>query len=131
MEMCYAAGALVMPSNYVVMDEEEMTYVEGGASKFISKGKCIDGLAMIGINSPQLAIAGALTYTLAKCLIRKVATIGGLAAKVVAFVLTWAASQVVAFGVALARGAINRGVTIGWNWNPFRDPIGVVANVRY
>lgn len=30
MEMCYAGGALVMPSNYVVMDEEEMSYVEGG-----------------------------------------------------------------------------------------------------
>ena len=31
MEMCYD-GALVMPSGYAVMDEEEMTYVEGGAS---------------------------------------------------------------------------------------------------
>lgn len=30
MEMCYD-GALVMPSSYAVMDEEEMTYVEGGA----------------------------------------------------------------------------------------------------
>ena len=29
MEKCYD-GALVMPSNYAVMDEEEMTYVEGG-----------------------------------------------------------------------------------------------------
>lgn len=29
MEMCYD-GALVMPKNYVVMNEEEMTYVEGG-----------------------------------------------------------------------------------------------------
>ncbi|MCI5919284.1 MAG: hypothetical protein MRZ75_08195 [Roseburia sp.] len=29
MDMCYE-GALVMPSNYAVMDEEEMTYVEGG-----------------------------------------------------------------------------------------------------
>ena len=27
MEMCYD-GALVMPSSYAVMDEEEMTYVE-------------------------------------------------------------------------------------------------------
>lgn len=31
MEMCYD-GALVMPSNYAVMDEEEMTYVEGGGT---------------------------------------------------------------------------------------------------
>ncbi len=29
MEMCYE-GALVMPSNYAVMSEDEMTYVEGG-----------------------------------------------------------------------------------------------------
>ncbi|MGN0351591.1 MAG: hypothetical protein ACI4ES_08055 [Roseburia sp.] len=29
MDMCYE-GALVMPSSYAVMDEEEMTYVEGG-----------------------------------------------------------------------------------------------------
>ena len=28
MEMCYD-GALVMPSSYAVMDEEEMMYVEG------------------------------------------------------------------------------------------------------
>ena len=29
MEICYD-GTLVMPSSYAVMDEEEMTYVEGG-----------------------------------------------------------------------------------------------------
>lgn len=31
MEMCYE-GALAMPSSYAVMNEEEMTYVEGGVS---------------------------------------------------------------------------------------------------
>lgn len=30
MEMCYD-GALVMPSSYAVMSEDEMTYVDGGA----------------------------------------------------------------------------------------------------
>lgn len=29
MDMCYG-GALVMPNNYAVMNEEEMAYVEGG-----------------------------------------------------------------------------------------------------
>ena len=29
MEMCYD-GALVMPSSYAIMDNDEMTYVEGG-----------------------------------------------------------------------------------------------------
>ena len=31
MEMCYS-GVLVMPSSYAVMDEVEMTYLEGGAT---------------------------------------------------------------------------------------------------
>jgi len=31
MELC-CEGALVMPKNYAVMDETEMTYVEGGIS---------------------------------------------------------------------------------------------------
>ena len=32
MELCYD-GALVLPSSYAVMDEEEMTYTEGGRSR--------------------------------------------------------------------------------------------------
>lgn len=32
MEMCYD-GALVMPSSYAVMNEEEMTYLEGGKGR--------------------------------------------------------------------------------------------------
>jgi hypothetical protein len=35
MEMCYN-GALVMPKNYAVVNEEEMTYVEGGGAKEIA-----------------------------------------------------------------------------------------------
>lgn len=36
MEMCYS-GALVMPSSYAVMDEEEMMYVEGGSKKWVKE----------------------------------------------------------------------------------------------
>lgn len=36
MDMCYD-GALVMPSSYAVMSEEEMTYVEGGRTSKIYK----------------------------------------------------------------------------------------------
>lgn len=40
MEMCYD-GALVMPSSYAIMNEEEMTYIEGGGTTFsLSKSKC-------------------------------------------------------------------------------------------
>ena len=38
MEMCYD-GALVMPSSYAVMSEEEMTYVEGGWTYTLKKTK--------------------------------------------------------------------------------------------
>lgn len=86
MELCYD-GALALPSSYAVMDEEEMTYLEGGKEiANLSKKQCINGLCAIGL-SPQVAIAGALTYTLAKCLINKVSKFGGLATAVVAGIL--------------------------------------------
>ncbi len=45
MEMC-SDGALVMPSNYAVMSEDEMTYVEGGSvslkmkTDYLKKSNC-------------------------------------------------------------------------------------------
>ncbi len=129
MELCYD-GALVMPSSYMVMDEDEMSYTEGGEAKYLSKQQCINGLISVGINSPQAAIAGALTFTLAKLFIKKVAAFCGVAAVVVSTILSWAATQVVNFGISVARGAINNGVTISWNWNPLRDPIGINATVH-
>lgn len=53
MELCYEGG-LVMPSSYAMMDEEEMTYVEGGkmsvntAAKIINVGVTVI-LGAIGI----------------------------------------------------------------------------------
>ncbi len=42
MDMCYE-GTLVMPSSYAVMNEEEMTYVEGGFTiQSSTLAKCID-----------------------------------------------------------------------------------------
>ena len=52
MDMCYD-GALVLPSSYAVMDEEEMSYVEGGALSKVDK-------ALIGI-----CAASAITLTVA------------------------------------------------------------------
>ena len=46
MEMCYN-GALVMPSSYAVMDENEMQYVDGGVDPlpmkrgYLNKSTCI------------------------------------------------------------------------------------------
>lgn len=39
MKMCYD-GALAMPSSYVVMNEEEMTYVEGGKTRAMYNVSC-------------------------------------------------------------------------------------------
>lgn len=59
MELTYD-GALVLPKDYVVMDEEEMTYVEGG-------GKLTLGVK-IGNNSMIVSILAAVggTLTVAK-----------------------------------------------------------------
>ena len=45
MEMTYD-GALVMPSSFVAMDQDEMTYVEGGVTKVYKgiQGWCVAGL---------------------------------------------------------------------------------------
>ena len=40
MEMCYN-GTLVMPNNYAVVTEEEMTYVEGGISPAAISGMIV------------------------------------------------------------------------------------------
>lgn len=45
MEMCYD-GALIMPNNYAVMNEEEMSYVEGGF--YINNTNCKGILFALG-----------------------------------------------------------------------------------
>lgn len=64
MELCYE-GALVMPSSYMVMDEDEMCYMEGG--KFIgvnlSAQQCADiatTLSVLGISFTITSLASGL-----------------------------------------------------------------------
>lgn len=49
MEMCYD-GALVMPNNYTVVDEEEMTYVDGGAQVYLNRS-CLNKAVCLGIGA--------------------------------------------------------------------------------
>lgn len=58
MEMCYD-GALVMPNNYAVVNEEEMTYVDGGV--FISHQSIVDFVSVIAANPYETA---SLAYAL-------------------------------------------------------------------
>ena len=55
MEMCYE-GALMMPSSYAVMNEEEMTYVEGGVS-FTCKSSTFAKVIDVGV-TVIMALAG-------------------------------------------------------------------------
>lgn len=130
MDIC-CNDVFFMPSSYVVMDENEMCYTEGGAQiSSMTKSQCIDALTMAGISSPEIVLAGALTFTLAKTLVAKLALAGGIASVVVEAILAWGAGQIVELGYAVARGALNNGVDIYWNWNPLTGDIGVGYNLR-
>lgn len=56
MELCYD-GALVMPSNYAVMSEEEMTYVEGGNGWYNSQAFVAGAIDTILYLVPVIAAA--------------------------------------------------------------------------
>ena len=61
MEMCYD-GALVMPSSYAVMNEDEMTYVDGGINKTYtgSQGWAV-AAALTGSGTFIYSMAGGLS----------------------------------------------------------------------
>ena len=73
MTMCYE-GALVMPSSYAMMDEEEMTYLEGG--KFygvtLTAAQCGDVATTLG--------ALGLSFTVTSLLATVISYIPGLQA---------------------------------------------------
>ena len=128
MTTTYGTGVLQMPSNYVGMDAEEMEYLDGGV--YYSKNQCEMALAVLCLN-PNTIIAGALLYTTAKLLVKKVSALfGGVAGFLVGTVLSYAGAQIILFGTALARGALNNGVDITWNWNIFKDSIGISYSVK-
>lgn len=66
MEMCYD-GALVMPSNYAVMSEDEMTYVHGGKSataNFANIGVAQSYFANLGARYRIIAVTANLSCML-------------------------------------------------------------------
>lgn len=105
MEMCYN-GALVMPSSYAVMDEEEMTYVEGGwkkVTKWYGKGIKLSGkeTSQFLSDSSWLAIPICALY-------------GGFGSKVAGII---AAGIIGMGGYTISRmNKDNSGVTFMWNW---------------
>ena len=116
MDMCYD-GTLVMPSSYVLMDEEEMMYVEGGiaipnwvVSGAVNVGICVAlggvGTALTGSAIKTLEKASARVFCTA--LKKKLIALGvaqyvaGRACQIIPTVLTFVA------GVCDPGGAVAR-----------------------
>ena len=102
MEMCYD-GALVMPSNYAVMNEDEMTYVEGGG---VPRAAVAMGLDIFFMASPLGAAFAPFKYmgreagkalvkkyagSIAGALYKAISWIGGVAGS---FVCNFTAGQI-------------------------------------
>lgn len=117
---------LVLPNNYVEIEEEEMMYLDGGA--YLSKAKCKNLVASIGMN-PYSFIAAALTVTIATKIVKKAAKFGGFWGWCASAVVGWAGNQILTFARGIARGIAYNGVDIYWNWDWFASGIGY--SVRY
>ena len=101
MEMCYN-GELVMPKNYAVVNEEEMSYVDGGAT--YSASQCRDFVAALGLCSGQALMAvaaGAAVVAKLKKLFSTFSVLGGP--------LTWILNIAVGL-IATAAGKILYGI---------------------
>lgn len=82
MELCYE-GALVMPSSYMVMDEDEMSYLEGGGTvRVIASSKTVQKIARAGVSLVGAAIGAAFSGPV----LMKVVS-GGLTALIFNFIL--------------------------------------------
>lgn len=107
MEMCYD-GALVMPTNYAIMNEDEMTYVEGGGTFYVEIGAnsfVMTALATIsgGLTTAKVTAAlGAIGVTIATAIELGTAGMGTLIAG--AFILAWGGIVSTIAGVAVNYG---------------------------
>ena len=102
MEMSYG-GTLVMPKSYAVMDQEEMCYVEGGASWSRAFGKY-----KVTVSDVRAAFVAALGVAAAVCTIA--ASIKGLVGPFSAFA---AATIISSFAVGMySAGELKKHITI-------------------
>ena len=109
MDMCYE-GTLVMPSSYAVMNEEEMTYVEGGAIN-IPRGLAAFALDAVLMLSPLGAAFAPLKYlgrAAGKALIKKFAgSITGILGWAISFLGGCAGSFAFNFPVSSLFGLVD------------------------
>ena len=114
MEMCYA-GALSMPSSYVVMNEEEMTYTEGGGTVSVTLKKstmqavigtisgaatgwainaALDSLAIPIATAIELGTAGAATLAVGAFLIAWHGAAAGIASGIAGSIVGTGVSKI-------------------------------------
>ena len=91
MEMCYD-GVLAMPSSYALMDEEEMSYVEGGMS-------LKEALQWVGV-----AVLGGIVYDVLKIAAIKVGAWAALNAAAVITVVSRGAAIALLAGIVACYG---------------------------
>jgi hypothetical protein len=121
MDMCYD-GTLVMPSNCVVMDEEEMTYVDGGF--YISNSNLKKAICVIGINPIPSVLAAIGYYKLCALVSSGVAAIfkflgsfAGVAGALVGAVIGALTAGSIAVTVVDALWE-RKGIRVGFTWRP-------------
>lgn len=100
MEICYA-GALVMPSSYAMLDEEEMMYVEGGAKKLIT--------TISATNCNRLASMAAIAGGLVTALCGLVTVVSAVATLLDCGIT--AAAVAIAGGITCAAGGLTAAVS--------------------
>ena len=105
MEMCYD-GTLVMPSSYALMDEDEMSYIEGGGLTWDQvKSVGVGILAVCGaVNTIMQLFNNAVKYGAAIKGVTEAAFIQGVATKVSAAIgriTTWISAHLGALAAAL------------------------------
>lgn len=133
MDMCYD-GTLVMPSNCVVMDEEEMTYVDGGG--YISYNTIRGVILTACINPIAATLVGITCYKLASLIAAKagilglkIGALGGPIVSLISGVVSAAIGGAAA--LTIARALIERkGIGVDLVYSRFGIPYWVEINIR-
>lgn len=106
---------LVMPMNYVELQEDEMMYLDGGL--YISQGTAQGVLGALMMN-PATIISGVIAYSAGVKIINYFSNFGGLYGWIAKAILTFAAGQVIKFVTGLAYTALEGGREFSWSWHP-------------
>ena len=119
-EMCYN-GILVMPDSYVVIDEEEMTYVEGGAfyGVNLSADMCKQLADGLNVNAIIIGTLGTVLSLLtlipgASVLVGPAALYYGVVGTVLTLTSTWFSYAAQKGGCHFGYDSSTKKLSVGW-----------------